>query len=79
MIQFPSDANRDGQGHIAGSQKAADELIARNCKRAAHRQAKRQRGITVVLTGAMLELIVIACMGAMIVAGVLAASGMVHP
>lgn len=70
MIQLPSDTNRNGRGHIAGSQKAADELIARNCKRAA-----KQRNIHVVLTGATLEVIVIACMAAMILAGILAARG----
>lgn len=71
MIQFPSDTSRNGQGHVAGSQQAADNLIARNCKRA----AKQRRNIHVVLTGAMLEAIVLACLGAMILAGIVAARG----
>lgn len=57
MIQFPSDRSDHNQQHVAGSQKAADEQLARNMKRA----ARRQRGLTVVLTGAMLELVVFAC------------------
>lgn len=41
MIQFPSDRPDAHQQHVAGSQQAADELIAHNCKRAAKRAARQ--------------------------------------
>lgn len=42
--------------HVAGSQEAADERIAANMRKAA-----RRRSVSVVLTGAMLEIVILAC------------------
>jgi hypothetical protein len=64
MWQFPSDRPDAGQQHVAGSQQAADERIARNMKRAAHKRA-----VWVVLTGSPLEIVVIVCVLALCVAG----------
>lgn len=64
----PLSEHRDAQSkHVAGSQKAADEKLARNLRR-----ASKPRNIHIILTGATLEVIVIACMATMIVAGVIA-------
>lgn len=62
MIQFPSDRPDHDKQHVCGSQKAADETIARNAKRAAKSSTKQHRGISVVLTGAVLEIVVFVCM-----------------
>lgn len=60
MIQFPSDSGRDGQGHVGGSQQAADELIAKNAREAARQQIARNHIMVQTLTWTLIGIVVCA-------------------
>lgn len=86
MIQFPSDRPDAGNRHVAGSQRKADNLIARNCKRAAKAQSSpAQKHIapavpqttvrTISISATTVAAIAFACMALAILAALITAGG----